>query len=190
MSKPREANLVKLIVGLISGRQDIINSILREVENRFGSIDFISGSIKFNHTDYYKEEMGDNLFRKLISFEKLIKPETLSDIKLFTNSIENEHRLPLSPSVKGTGGGKRIVNIDPGYISLEKLVLATGKNFAHRIYLRNGIYADLTLIYKNGDFQPLEWTFPDYAGADIRMLLKGIRARYVHQLQQEELTVD
>ena len=99
--------------------------------------------------------MGDNLFRKLISFEKLIKPETLSDIKLFTNSIENEHLAE---------GGKRIVNIDPGYISLEKLVLATGKNFAHRIYLRNGIYADLTLVYKNGDFQPLEWTFPDYAG--------------------------
>lgn len=181
MSKPKEANLVKLIVGIITDRQDIINSILRGVENRFGSIDFISGSIKFNHTDYYKEEMGENLFRKLISFEKLIKPETLSDIKLITNSIENEHLAE---------GGKRIVNIDPGYISLEKLVLATGKNFAHRIYLRNGIYADLTLVYKNGDFQPLEWTFPDYAGADIRMLLKGIRARYVHQLQQEELTGD
>jgi len=190
MSMPKEPNSVKLIISLITGDKGILKAVLKELEDKFGSIDFLSGSIKFNHTDYYTDEMGDNLFRKLISFEKLIKPETLSDIKLFTNSIENEHRLPLSPSVKGTGGGKRIVNIDPGYISLEKLVLATGKNFAHRICLRNGIYADLTLIYKNGDFQPLDWTFPDYAGADMRVLLKGIRARYVHQLQQEELTGD
>src|SRR3990167_2746804 len=162
MSMPKEPNSVKLIISLITGDKGILKAVLKELEDKFGSIDFLSGSIKFNHTDYYTDEMGDNLFRKLISFEKLIKPETLSDIKLFTNSIENEHLAE---------GGKRIVNIDPGYISLEKLVLATGKNFAHRIYLRNGIYAD-------------------YAGADMRVLLKGIRARYVHQLQQEELTGD
>jgi len=91
MSMPKEPNSVKLIISLITGDKGILKAVLKELEDKFGSIDFLSGSIKFNHTDYYTDEMGDNLFRKLISFEKLIKPETLSDIKLFTNSIENEH---------------------------------------------------------------------------------------------------
>ncbi|MBI3397805.1 MAG: DUF4416 family protein [Deltaproteobacteria bacterium] len=177
MSRPKEPNLVKLIISLITGDKGILKPVLKKLGDKFGSIDIISERLNFNHTDYYEKEMGAGLFRKLASFEKLIKPDSMSDIKLFTNSIENEYL---------TRGGKRIVNIDPGYISLEKMVLASHKNFSHRIYLNSGVYADLTLIYRFGAFQALEWTFPDYAEDNMRRLLKGVRERYVHQLQNGE----
>jgi len=185
MSKPKEPHLVKLIIGLITsdngGMHKFTKPVLKKMEDRFGTIDILSGKLDFSHTDYYMDEMGEKLFRKIASFEKLIKPDSLPDIKLFTNSIEDEYLKE---------DGKRSINIDPGYISLEKMVLASCKNFSHRIYLINGVYADLTLIYKDNGFQPLEWTFPDYAKADIRRLLKEIRQRYAQQLQNMELTSD
>ena len=178
MSKPKEPHLVKLITSLITSDNGIINGltkpVLKKMEDRFGGMDILSERLDFSHTDYYKDEMGEGLFRKIASFEKLIKPDSLPDIKLFTNSIEDEYLKE---------DGKRIINIDPGYISMEKMVLASCKNFSHRIYLINGVYADLTLIYKGDGFQPLEWTFPDYAEANMRRLLKEIRQRYAHQLQ-------
>ena len=154
MSKPIEPVLTKLIVSLITSNKDVIKTVLRKLEDKFGAIDFLTEAIDFNHTDYYKKEMGEGLFRKLASFERLIKPDELAIIKIFTNSLEDEHL---------TIDGKRIINIDPGYIAMEKMVLATCKNFSHRICLQNGVYADLIFIYKNGGFQSLEWTFPDYA---------------------------
>ena len=186
MSRPKNPNLVKLIISLITGEDDIVKPVLKKLEARLGSVDILSERLDFNHTDYYRDEMGERLFRKIASFEKLIKPDELADIKLFTNSVEDESCLPLPPSQRGAGGGKRIINIDPGYISMEKMVLASCKNFAHRIYLKKGIYADLTLIYKAGGFQSLEWTFPDYAKDNIKRLLQGMRERYMHQLQSGE----
>ena len=177
MSRPKNPNLVKLITSLITGEDDIIKPVLKKLEARLGSVDILSERLDFNHTDYYRDEMGERLFRKIASFEKLIKPDELADIKLFTNSVEDEYLKE---------DGKRAINIDPGYISMEKMVLASCKNFSHRIYLKKGIYADLTLIYKAGGFQSLEWTFPDYAKDNIKRLLQGIRERYMHQLQSGE----
>lgn len=180
MSKPKEPALVKLIISLITPDNGIVNvkgiikPVLKKMEDRFGSIDILSKRLDFSHTDYYEDEMGKGLFRKIVSFEKLIKPDSLSDIKLFTNGVEDKYLKE---------DGKRIINIDPGYISLEKMVLASCKNFSHRIYLKKGVYADLTLIYRTGGFQPLEWTFPDYAEDSMRKLLKEIRQRYAYQLQ-------
>lgn len=174
MSRPKELVSVKLIASLLSGDGAAIKPVLKKLENRFGSMDYLSEYMDFRHTDYYRGEMGDKLFRRMVSFERLIKPDSLADIKLFTNSVEDEYL---------KDGGQRTINIDPGYVSMEKVVLASCKNFAHRIYLKDGVYADLTLIYRNGDFQPVDWTFPDYAGDDMRRLLKEIRERYIHQLQ-------
>ena len=174
MSRPKNPNLVKLITSLITGEDDIIKPVLKKLEARLGSVDILSERLDFSHTDYYRDEMGERLFRKIASFEKLIKPDELADIKLFTNSVEDEYLKE---------DGKRAINIDPGYISMEKMVLASCKNFSHRIYLKKGIYADLTLIYRADSFQPLEWTFPDYAEDSMIRLLNGVRERYVHQLQ-------
>ena len=178
MSKPKEPRLVKLIISLITpdngGANRLTKPVLKKMEDRFGAIDILSERLDFSHTDYYKDEMGERLFRKMASFEKLIKPDELADIKLFTNSVEDEYLKE---------DGKRAINIDPGYISMEKMVLASCKNFSHRIYLKKGIYADLTLIYRADSFQPLEWTFPDYAEDSMIRLLNGVRERYVRQLQ-------
>jgi hypothetical protein len=137
-------------------------------------VDFISSLIPFDYTKYYEREMGSSLLRRFISFDTLIKPETLPDIKLITNRIE-EHF---------SKEGKRNVNIDPGYLSQAQLILATGKAYTHRPYLRDGIYADLTLLYRHNTFEPLQWTYPDYGGEEIREMLQVIRKKYLIQLKQ------
>jgi hypothetical protein len=128
----------------------------------------------FDHTDYYEPEMGAPLFRRVMAFCNLIEQDSLADIKLFTNDLEKR----LSRQ------GRRRVNIDPGYLLAERFVLATGKNYTHRVYLRAGIYADLTLIYHEGRFQALDWTYPDYAGEAVIDFLKSVRDRYIYQMRQ------
>jgi hypothetical protein len=116
--------------------------------------------------------MGAPLFRRMVAFERLAAQEGLAEAKLRTNAVEADF----------TAHGRRRVNIDPGILLLERFVLATGKNFSHRIYVGAGIYADLTLIYANGAYRPLPWTYPDYAGAPIGGFLDRVRRKYAVQL--------
>jgi hypothetical protein len=94
-------------------------------------------------------------------------------MKLTTNRVEEEYRQD----------GRRRINIDPGYISLERLILATGKNYTHRIYLSKGIYADLTLIFQKRSFRPLEWTFRDYATPEIIGFFNDLRKKYKEHIR-------
>ena len=110
---------------------------------------------------------------KTTLFRNLIRQESIVEIKLFTNKLENESRQ----------GVNRLINIDPGYISLERLVLATGKNYTHRIYLSKGIYADLTLVFNRGSFRPLEWSYRDYSDPATIELLNREREDYKLQLR-------
>ena len=119
------------------------------------------------------KEMGWPLHRRFTSFKELIRPEDAVDVKLETNKIEAEY----------LENGKRKINIDPGYISLERLILVTGKNYTHRVYLSKGIFADLTLVFNRGTFRPLEWTFKDYASPEIISLFNDVRERYKEQLR-------
>jgi len=173
LSKPKEPKPVKLIAGVFSPRQELIGEVMESLSERYGAPDFISEVLPFDYTDYYGPEMGSPLVRRFASFEELVKPESLPDVKRFTNSIED--RLSLQ--------GKRRVNIDPGYLSEFHLILATGKGYAHRPYLRDGIYADLTLIYRNKAFHPLEWTYPDYASEGVIRILTKIREKYLLQIK-------
>jgi hypothetical protein len=100
----------------------------------------------------------------------------LAQIKVQTNLLETEQ----------SAGGNRLVNIDPGYLLAERLVLASGKNYAHRIYLSSGIYADLTLVYRDRDYRPLAWTYPDYAEPKVRNWLRWLREKYLLQLRSKE----
>jgi hypothetical protein len=140
----------------------------------------VSPWFSFHHTRYYEKEMGSPLVRRLLSFSRLISLEDFADIKLCTNRIEE--RL--------AEDGRRRVNIDPGYLVLERFVLATGKNYAHRIYLRKGIYADLTLVFRRGGFAPLPWTYPDYAEDEIRGFLGLVRINYQASLKKDGATDD
>lgn len=171
MSKPVPAQTVKLLASVIAGEGSLINEVLEALAERFGPIDFISSLLSFDYTDYYTEEMGRGLVRRLVSFESLIHPETLPDVKLFSNQVEGAY----------TVQGKRRVNIDPGYLGYPHLILATGKGYAHRPYLRDGIYADLTLIYKNGAFEKLPWTYPDYADRSVIRIMDKVRNKYILQ---------
>jgi len=152
---------VKLISGLLYSSETLV----KEVE-----------SIPFNLTDYYVDELGEGILRKYVSFEKLIDIVRLPDIKIWTNEIEK--------NISDKDSGKRKINIDPGYLTLSKLVLATTKNYSHRIYLRDGIYAEVTLHYHNKSFAPWEWTYPDYKLEKTINFFNKVREIYKEQIQR------
>lgn len=174
MSKPNVPKPVKLIASVFSKTNELIAAATEELSRKFGRIDFISEIFPFNFTTYYSKEMGKDLIRRFLSFNRMILPHRLPDIKLYTNKIEKEF---------SDCQEDRRLNIDPGYISLSHLILATGKGYAHRPYLRKGIYADLTLTYKDKRFEALDWTFPDYRSKEIIELMDTVRRKYVFQLK-------
>jgi hypothetical protein len=173
MSQPKDAMDVKALASIFSVSSDFINETIVALSDQYGETDFISGLLPFLYTDYYMPEMGSPLLRRFVSFKKLIRPESLPDIKIWTNELESRYVIH----------GKRSVNIDPGYISPAHLILATGKAYTHRPYLRNGVYADITLIYQDKAFQGLPWTYPDYAEPRMKDMFKRIRDKYLLQLK-------
>jgi len=173
VSKPKPGQKVKLISSLFSSDVNLIMKVIKQMEQHFGLSDWISEKIIFDRTKYYAKEMGWPLYRRFISFEKLIYPEFLVEAKLITNTIEDKHLSDM----------QRNINIDPGYISLERLVLATGKNYTHRIYLGKGIYADLTLVFHAGTFKSLEWTYPDYRNEQTIDYFNMVRDNYLSYLR-------
>jgi len=169
MGKAKKPKAVKLIIGMLAKNKKLFDKAERFFIKAFGQIDYKSPVIPFYHTDYYKQEMGGQLKRKFISFKTLIQPEKISKIKILANSIEQKLSL----------NKKRRINIDPGYISDAKLLLATTKDYFHRIYLNCGIYAEITLRWKKGSFEPFEWTYPDYRSKVYIDIFNSIRKRYV-----------
>ena len=176
MSKPITAEPVKLFFSVFAITAKQVNETISELSALYGQADFISEQMPFDYTDYYSPEMGGTLVRRFLSMEELIRPEVLPDIKLATNKIEQ----------KSAASGKRQVNIDPGYLAKAQLILATGKGFAHRPYLRDGIYADLTLVYQGKKFCALPWTYPDYADEKQLSMLIKIREKYLSQLRMAD----
>ncbi len=176
MSQPEISEKVKLIMSLFSPEKALLESVMEKLVQQHGEPDWISPEMFFDRTRYYEKEMGWPLYRRFLSFAKLIPPEMLVEVKLKTNDLERSF----------LEGKNRRINIDPGYISLERLVLATGKNYIHRIYLGKGIYADLTLIFKRGGFVPLDWTYPDYADPKMINEFNAIRSRYLDQIREEK----
>jgi hypothetical protein len=176
MSRPREPKPAKLFVSVISAAPERIARVLVELAERYGPMDFVSAVLPFDYTDYYYAEIGMPLWRRFASFISLVSQGDLVRIKEETNELEG----------RMSEGGRRSVNIDPGYLVAERLVLATGKNCAHRIYLDHGIYADLTLVFQQKTYRPLPWTYPDYGDERVRGWLGVLRQKYVLQLRAED----
>jgi hypothetical protein len=174
MSTPQAPKPAKLIIGLIMQDRALIEQLTAALCASYGSLDLVSAWMPFDYTTYYEQEMGAHLVRRMLVFKDLIRQEDLPAIKLATNRLEGEY----------AKDSLRRVNIDPGYLLLERLVLASGKNFSHRIYLDNGIYADLTLIYQHGGFRKLPWTYPDYADLPMLAFLQQVRRKYALDLKQ------
>ena len=169
MSSPSKPDLAKLLIGVFTKDKNLFPIIAKELSEKFGTADIVSSWMPFNYTDYYEPEMGESLMRRMLSFEKRIEQDELVEIKLITNELEKKYLCE----------GKRIANIDPGYMLKSRFVLATGKDFTHRVYIGRGIYADLTLIFKGGTFQTLPWTYPDYADNIMLSYLTGVRNKYI-----------
>lgn len=173
MGKVKKTPPVKFVVGFIYSDQKILQKSKVFLERKFGRIDFCSQPIAFNFTDYYEKEFGKNLTREFIAFKKLILPVRLPVIKTLTNKIEE----------KFSHQGKRLINIDPGYLDLAKLVLATTKDFRHRVYLDKGIFAEITLSYQGKSFTPWELTYPDYRSKEYLEVFNRIRGLYNQQIK-------
>lgn len=141
-----------LFVGFLYNDTLIFKKSLDILTEVYGEILFISEQMYWNYSEYYKSELGDNILRQFVFLKNLIDPATIVDIKLQTNKFEEIF----------TVDNKRKINIDPGYVTLSKIILATTKNYSHRIYLGKGIYAEATLIYKNNTYLPFFYTYRDY----------------------------
>ena len=165
MGKLKSPHKVKLFTGFIFNNPEIYNRAKAALINKFGPIDFESRALPFNYTDYYAQELGTGLVRVFTGFSRLTPPDKLSRIKLITNSIETK----LSKS------GKRTVNIDPGYIDMGKMILASTKDYAHRIYLGEGIYAEITLYYRDKSYRSHPWTYPDYSSPEYIGIFNAMR---------------
>lgn len=167
MSRPKEPLPAKLVIRFLLRDLTIQKEALSRLEALYGPMDFLSAAVPFPYTTYYDREMGPGLLRQTASYQDLVPVITLPDIKLRTNELEEEFAID----------GKRRLNIDPGILSEERFVLATGKNFTHRIYLREGIYADLTLMFQKGAYRSFPWTYPDYSEPEFVQLLSVLRKK-------------
>lgn len=169
MGKIYPPEKVKLIAGLISNNEALLDKIGKRLEKRLkNKIDFKSDVIDFTYTDYYDKEMGSLLKRRFLSFKKLVRLETIAKVKLLTNDIEKRFCVH----------GKRTVNIDPGYVDMAKIVLLSTKNYSHRVHIGNGIFAEVTLHYKDKRFNFWPWTYPDYKTLEYARIFGIIRDIY------------
>ncbi len=173
--------------------------VVEALEDAFGALDHRSDEIPFNFTDYYTAEMGAGIRRVFFAVGELYDPSELAGVKQTTDELEERFTLerpaagagePRAPAGAGKPGGRagarrRSVNLDPGMLTLGRLILASTKDNAQRIPLRDGIYAEITLLYRKGAFEPLPWTYPDYRSAAYNEVLLDLRARYKQQLEAD-----
>jgi len=170
MARSCDAEPVKLFVAALYAREDALQTALRLMEPVWGEMDYAGPEHPFNLTDYYEPEMGKNLLRRLISFQELFPPERLGEAKHVANNIEDR--------CISAGENGRPVNLDIGYLDLNKIVLASFKGAGQKIYLGGGVWADMTARYRGGRYQPFEWTFPDFRDGRYDAELKAIREIY------------
>jgi hypothetical protein len=173
----RNPQPVKLIVGILAADETALAAAVKAISKSFGVIDLTSDVWPFTQTDYYKDELGPNALRQFVSLEKLIDPGKLAQIKHDTNSLEQQLADSLKLSLP------RPVNLDPGFIEPSKLILASTKNFSHRIYIGNKMFAEVTLMYEKGHWRHFEYTFPDYRQSCYHNFLTKVRTRLMEQLK-------
>jgi hypothetical protein len=179
MTLARRVQPVKYFLGLIYSPLVSLWELERDLLAAFDFIDQKSPVLEFDQfTEYYSQEMGGRLYRSWWSLQKLQPPERLAEIKLIANELEGKYVIE--------GGGGRSVNIDPGYLNESRLVLASCKDFSHRICLGNGVFGEVTLIYRKDSFQPLEWTYGDYQSPEALRFFNSLKTDYRRQMKEME----
>jgi hypothetical protein len=157
---------VKLFAGFIFSDTEVFDKAVSSLSKRLGAIETLSDTYVFDQTSYYKKEMGEGLKRRFVSFKGARKLCGIERVKRVTNKLEDSFRAT----------GNRRINIDPGYIEPGKVVLLTTKDYIHRIHLGSGIYAEVTLYYKDKRYRPWEWTYPDYKTKEYIEYFEKVRA--------------
>jgi hypothetical protein len=178
MGELRLPDPVLLIVAAFSRHVEAVAWARQRLEQTFGSVAFASPPYAFNQTGYYEPEMGSGLSKQFLAFSRLVAAECLAEVKRLTNDLETE-----LVQTK-TYAEPRPLNLDPGVLSLGKFLLATTKDQAHRIYLRDGIYAEVTLRFQAGAFQPWPWTYADYRQPAVLAFFEAARDWYRRRLRE------
>ena len=168
---------MKLICGIIASRKLTFFRSEERLAQLYGPPDTQSPLFPFDLTDYYEKQMGKNLKRMFLSFQRLVEPDKLSAIKKRTNQLEEEIREEFNSP-------QRIVNLDPGFLTASSLIMATAKDFSHRVPLQNGIYAHLEFLFGRDEVRILDWTYPDFKGEGYRDYFLGVRRLYLSQLKK------
>jgi len=176
MGSIRVFNPVKLFVGVLVSEEGLIPDVESHLSSSYGPIDDRSPTVPFTFTDYYRREMGDHILRVFFSFERLIEADRLPDIKRETNALEETFAAQVTTV-------KRPVNLDPGYLENAKMILASTKNFYHRMYLGRGIFGEVTMHFRNNGYEFFPWTYPDYKSEEYQTFFRGLRAIYRRQLR-------
>jgi hypothetical protein len=175
MARIRPPLPVKLFVGVLTSVPGIIPEAEQRLLKLFGAIDSRSESFHFDSTHYYDETMGTPIYRCFLAFANLINPSAVADAKVRTNAMEsdfaNEYSNPQRP-----------INLDPGYLEESKIVLASTKNFYHRILISSGIYGEVTLHFEAGEWRLFPWTYPDYKTGQYHPFFSSLRELYRNQL--------
>ena len=165
----------RLLVSMLAAAEPPRVEALRRLVERLGPLVYLSQPLEFSYTAYYQREMGGPLTRRLAAFRDLLPSCRLPEVKRLCVALEAEL----------ARDGRRRVNLDPGMLSADSLVLASGKPQAHRLALAEDVWGEITLLYHHGQFHGLLWTYPDYAAERMRRLLAGLRGRYLWQLLNE-----
>ncbi len=171
MGRIRTPAPVKLVVGLLGRDPEILKSARALLAAQFGPEEEVMDPIPFVWTRYYAPELGEKPLRSFVSYEELIPREALVDAKLFTNRLEDD----LSRE------GLRPVNLDPGYLTLGQLFLASTKDQRWRVYVGRGIFVEPTLYFQDGAFHPFPWTYRDYRSPEDLGYLSAARAKLAYQ---------
>jgi hypothetical protein len=174
----KEPKPVKLIVGILAADERCLAAARECLSSTLGTLDLSSDTWTFDQTDYYAQQTGPHILRQFVSIEGLIDPGQLAQIKHRTNALEQQLAAALGTPFP------RPVNLDPGIIEPSKLVLATTKNYAHRIYIGERMYAEVTLVFDKGRWHPLPYTYPDYHRQEYCDFLSRVRTRLVQQLRE------
>jgi hypothetical protein len=177
MAQPKAFAPVKLVCGVIYKEEALYEEVRRRLIGEWGTADMESPAFAFDLTDYYEPEMGPALKRKFMSFAGLVSPESLLGLKLWTNDLEEAIR-------RETGAAGRPVNIDPGYLTASALVMATAKDFSHRIPLGRGIYAHLEFLFTRTGVKTLDWTYPDFRRGPCQDFFRTVRELYLRRLRE------
>lgn len=167
----------KLIIGVIYNDPSVYDEVIRILTEKFGPIEDESERFSFSRefSTYYDSELGGEGMRVILSFRDTVNPERQAAIKTFTNELE----------LRYSDEAGRKINLDPGFISHGRLLLATTKPTGFRIPLSDGIYTELTLFYARGSWQKLPWTYRDYQSERVQRFLTRVRNKYLKQRKEK-----